>query len=143
MSKHFILSSLAILAFSGSVFASESCDNTQLKGNMHQIKDELRAVSSDIKSGDNKAAAANVEKVIALFKASRSDTPYLFKEKNLQGAELAKKEKEYQGVIDDTIGVFQSLEAALQANDMAKVKSLMGQVGQQRKIGHSSFKADC
>ncbi|SBS33831.1 hypothetical protein MSP8887_03138 [Marinomonas spartinae] len=143
MSKRFLLTSLAVLAFTGSSLAQAGCDGSPLPDYMHHIKDELRAVSSDIKSGDNQAAAEGVSKIITLFKKSREETPYLFKEENLQGAELAKKEKAYQGVVDDTIGVFKSLETALKANDMAQVKTLLGKVGQQRKIGHSSFKTSC
>jgi len=143
MSKRFLLTSLAVLAFTGSSLAQAGCDGSPLQGYMHHIRDGLRTVGSDIKSGDNQAAAEGVNKIITLFKKSREETPYLFVEENLQGAELAKKEKAFQGVIDDTIGVFESLETALKANDMAQVKTLMGKVGQERKIGHSSFKTSC
>ena len=45
-------------------------------------------------------------------------------------------------VVDGTIVVLKDLERALQSGDSSKVRELFGAMGEQRKLGHSSFK-DC
>ncbi len=143
MYKRLFIGALATLAFSTNVLAHGACEGRPLHHDMENIKTELKGMASSLKSGDNEQAAKNVEQVIALFKDARSQTPYLFVEKKLSGDALAKETAEYQSVIDDTIQVFSSLETALENNDSAKIKTLMGEIGKQKHIGHSTFKADC
>ncbi|REG85736.1 cytochrome b562 [Marinomonas pollencensis] len=143
MYKRLFIGALATFAISTNVMAHGACEARPLHDDMVGIQKKLKAMSGSLKSGDNEQAAINVEQVITLFKNAREQTPYLFVEKKLSGDELAKEMAEYQSVIDDTIVVFTSLETALENNDSAKIKSLMGQIGKQKHIGHSNFKADC
>ncbi|WP_133012905.1 cytochrome b562 [Marinomonas flavescens] len=143
MYKRLFIGALATLALSTNVFAHGVCEVSPLHHDMENIKTQLKGMASNLKAGDSAEATKNVEQVIALFKDARTQTPYLFTEKKLAGDELAKETAKYQSVIDDTINVFSSLEMALKNNDSDKVKTLLGQIGKQRQIGHSTFKADC
>ncbi|QUX95953.1 hypothetical protein C0J08_11210 [Marinomonas sp. CT5] len=139
MKKGLFLVSLVSVAFSSAVFAHGSCDTT-LHGYMENIKDEMRAMSSDVKSGDSQSAVKHVDSLITYFEKSRSETPHKFTHGDLTNAELKSQTAEYKKVIDDTIVVLKNLESALKSGDSAKVRELLGAMGKQRKIGHSSFK---
>lgn len=143
MYKRLFIGALATFALSGNVLAHGACEGRPLHDDMVGIQKELKAMSASFKSGDNDQAAKNVEQVIVLFKNARSQTPYLFVEKKLTGDELAKETAQYQSVMDDTIEVFSALETALRNNDSDQIKALMGQIGKQKHIGHSTFKTDC
>lgn len=143
MYKKWLIGAIAATVLSSQAFASESCQNRPLRHDMDNIKHTLKSMSSHIRSGENKLAEKDTETLISLFKAARNETPYSFVKRDLKGDELAKETQKFHGVIDDTIAVFTSLDEALKAGDSGKVKSLMGQIGEQRRIGHSSFKSDC
>lgn len=129
------------ILMSATVFAHASCDGTALHEDMEHIAKEMKSMSSAIKSGDNQEAVQYVDSIIAAFKEAREETPYKFTEEKLEGSELEKEKMAFQGVVDDIINVFMELESALKANDPDKIKSLMGQIGKERKIGHSNYKS--
>ncbi|GGN25929.1 hypothetical protein GCM10011350_15980 [Marinomonas arctica] len=110
---------------------------------MGNIKDEMQAMSSDVKSGDNEAAAQRVNTLITYFEKSRAETPFKFTSENLQGNELAQQQEKYTKVVDDTIVILKNLENALQTDNATDVRKWLGEVGGQRKIGHGAFKANC
>ncbi|MCB5160364.1 cytochrome b562 [Marinomonas algarum] len=121
----------------------EMCGETKLHGYMMDIKNELRAMSSDIKSGDNSAAAERIDSLIASLEQSRNETPYQLKAEKLKGEALATQQKEYVRIIDGTIDVFKNLEQALLSGDSAGIKKWLGEMGSQRQQGHGAFKANC
>ncbi|RBP84781.1 hypothetical protein EBI01_03605 [Marinomonas rhizomae] len=141
MKKGLLSAAVLSITCSSTVFAHGSCD-TELHGYMQNIKDEMRAMSSDVKSGDNQSAVKHVDSLISYFEKSRSETPHKFIHDDLKGAELKSQNAEYQKVVDGTIVVLKDLERALQSGDSSKVRELFGAMGEQRKLGHSSFK-DC
>ncbi|PYF84891.1 MULTISPECIES: cytochrome b562 [Marinomonas] len=141
MKKTLLTAAIMSMAFSSTVFAHGVCDTT-LHGYMENIKDEMRAMSSDVKAGDSESAVGHVEALISYFEKSRSEAPHKFSHDNLQGAELKAQTAEYQKVVDDTITILKELEGALKAGDSAKVRDLFGAIGEQRNLGHRSFK-DC
>lgn len=141
MKKGLLSAAVISITCSSAVFAHGSCD-TELHGYMQNIKDDMRAMSSDIKSGDNQSAAKHVDSLIGYFEKSRSETPHKFTHDDLKGAELKSQTAEYQKVVDGMIVVLKDLEGALQSGDSSKVRELLGAIGEQRNLGHSSFK-DC
>lgn len=143
MNKGLLAATIISISCSSAVLANETCGSTALNGHMENIKNEIGLLSSDVKSGNNAAAAHRVDTVISYFKKSRNETPYKFSAENLQGSKLEEQKAEYIKVVDDTIVILEKLEKALESDDMAQVKSLFGQIGGQRKLGHGSFKANC
>ena len=139
-----LLAVTALSIFCSSVvFAGDSCDESALRGYMSNIKDEMRSMSSDVKSGNNDAAVQRVDTLISLFEKARNETPYKFSAENLQGNQLKEQKAEYTKVVDDTIVILKKLENALQSGDSSQAKMLFGEIGGQRKLGHGSFKANC
>lgn len=143
MNKGLLAATIISISCSSAVFASESCDDTALNGYMESIKSEIGLLSSDVKSGNNTSASHRVDTVISYFKKSRNEIPYKFSAEKLQGNKLEEQKAEYIKVVDDTIVILEKLEKALESDDMTQVKSLFGQIGAQRKLGHGSFKANC
>jgi cytochrome c556 len=142
MKKGLLTAAIISISCSSTVFAA-SCDDTKLHGYMENIKDEMRSMSSDVKSGDNESAAKRANTLITYFEKARSETPYKFTAENLQGNELKDQKAEFTKVVDDTIVVLKDLETALKSGNSSEVKKLLGAMGNQRKTGHSSFKANC
>lgn len=142
MKKGLLTAAIISISCSSTLFAA-SCDDTRLHGYMENIKDEMRSMSSDVKSGDNESAAKRAKTLITYFEKSRSETPYKFTAEDLQGDELKNQKAQYTKVLDDTIVVLKDLETALKSGNSAEVKKLLGAIGSQRKTGHSSFKANC
>lgn len=142
MSKGLLTAAIISISCSTSVFAA-SCDDTRLLGYMHEIKDEIGSLSSDLKSGDNQSAAGHASALIGYFEKARNETPYKFQEENLKGNALKEQQAEFTKVVDDTIVILKDLETALKSNNASEARKLLGAVGGQRKIGHSSFKANC
>ncbi|MBJ7539980.1 cytochrome b562 [Marinomonas transparens] len=143
MNKMFFVSALMALTLSSGAFAHGSCDESTLHGYMQDIKSDLRAVSKAVKSGENGDAITHLDSLISAFEKSREEMPYQFKAEGLKGNELTIQTAAYHKVVDDTLGILNELEGALKANDSAKVKKMLGAMGQQRKIGHSNFKQNC
>ncbi|WP_111637138.1 cytochrome b562 [Marinomonas shanghaiensis] len=143
MKKGLLAATIVSMSCSSVLFANPSCDETALHGYMENIKNEMQAMSSDVKSGDNDAAAQRVTTLISYFEKSRGETPYKFTAENLQGDALAQQQDKFTKVVDDTIVILKNLEGALQADNEADVKKWLGEVGGQRKIGHGAFKANC
>lgn len=141
MKKTLLTAAIMSMACSSSVFAHGSCE-TALHGYMENIKDEMRAMSSDVKAGDSQSAVGHVDSLITYFEKARSETPHKFTHEELKGAELQSQTAKYQKVVDDTIVVLKELEGALKSGDSSKVRELFGAIGEQRNLGHSSFK-DC
>ncbi|MBR7889941.1 hypothetical protein J9B83_13565 [Marinomonas sp. A79] len=148
MKKGLLAATILTISCSTAAFAhehhqNEACGATTLHGYMEDIKDEMRAMSSDIKSGDNQAAAARVETLIAHFEKSRDQVPYKLKAEKLEGADLKEQMSNYEKGIDKTIDVFKNLEVALKSDDLAEVKKWLGEIGAKRQQGHQAFKANC
>jgi cytochrome c556 len=141
MKKSLLAAAIMSMVCSSTVFAHGSCD-TELHGYMIKIKDEMRAMSSDVKAGDSQSAVGHVEALITYFEKSRSEVPHKFNHDGLKGEELKVQTAEYQKVVDSTITILKDLEGALQSGDSSKVRELFGAIGEQRNLGHSSFK-DC
>lgn len=139
MKKGLLTAAVISITCSSGAFAHGSCD-TELHGYMQNIKDEMRAMSSDVKSGDNQSAAKHVDSLIGYFEKSRSETPHKFIHDDLKGAELKSQTAEYHKVVDGMIDVLKNLEGALQSGDSSKVRELLGAIGEHRNSGHSSFK---
>ena len=139
MKKGLLTAAIISITCSSGVFAHGSCD-TELHGYMQNIKDEMRAMSSNVKSGDNKSAVKHVDSLISYFEKSRSETPHKFIHDDLKGAELKSQTAEYQKVVDEMIVVLKDLEGALQSGNSSKVKELFGEIGELRNLGHGSFK---
>lgn len=143
MNKGLLVATILSISCSSFAFAEGACDETALSGYMANIKDEMRLMSSDVKSGDNDAAVQRVDSLISFFEKARNETPYKFSANNLQGSQLKEQKAEYTKVVDDTIVILKKLENALQSGDAPQVKMLFGEIGGQRKLGHGSFKANC
>ena len=143
MKKGLLTAAIISISCSSAMFAHGACDDTALHGYMEDIKDEMRSMSSDVKSGDNESAAKRVNTLVTYFERARNETPYKFTDENLQGNQLKEQKAEYTKVVDDTIVVLKDLEMALKSGDSSKVKELLGAMGNQRKTGHSAFKANC
>lgn len=132
-----------LLSMSATSFASGECESTSLHEGMESLKTEMKSLSFDIKKGEFEQADERVDTVLQLLHEAREETPYLFKEKGLQGDELAQRQADYQSVMDDTIETFEALSVALEKGDSSQVKSMLKEVGDLRKKGHRAFKADC
>ncbi|MEP0074045.1 MAG: hypothetical protein ABJE79_15210 [Marinomonas sp.] len=143
MNKAFFAAATLSLIFSSSAFAHGACGHTELHGYMIGIKDELKLLSSDVKSGNNGGAVERIDNIVGFLEKSHDVIPHQFSSDHLEGAQLEEKTAEFKKVLDDTIEVFNNLEAALGSNDSAEVRRLFGQIGEQRNIGHRSFKEDC
>lgn len=145
MKKSLIAAAIISLSCSSALFAHEhqECGQTELHGYMEGIKAEMRGMSSAVKAGNNETAANHIESLVSYFEQSRDETPYLLKEKKLQGSQLADATAEYQKVIDDTIGVLKNLEVALSSGNQADVGKWLGALGNQRSQGHGAFKSNC
>ncbi|TPE47265.1 hypothetical protein FJM67_14890 [Maribrevibacterium harenarium] len=123
--------------------ASGSCDETTLYKYMDDVKTNMKSLSFEVKQGNMEQAGVRVDNIIAALEKSKSETPFLFTEKGLEGDELAKRQGDYQEVMDDTIAVFKALDQALENGDKDKLNGLMNEINDQRKRGHRAFKADC
>ncbi|MEP3350490.1 MAG: cytochrome b562 [Marinomonas sp.] len=143
MNKAFFAAATLSLIFSSSAFAHGACGHTELHGYMIGIKDELKLLSSDVKAGNNDEAAGRIDNIVGYLEKSHDVIPHQFSSDHLEGAQLEAKTAEYKKVLDDTIEVFNNLEVALASNDSAEVRKLFGQIGEQRNIGHRTFKEDC
>ncbi|NLQ16431.1 hypothetical protein HGG82_02185 [Marinomonas sp. M1K-6] len=143
MNKGFIAAAILSLSCSSAVFANQSCDESPLRGYMGNIANEMRSMSTDIKSGDHDAAAQRVETLITYFEKAQGETPYKFKVENLQGESLAVQQAKYEKVVDDTIAVLENLEGALQSGSSSDVRKWLGEIGVQRNIGHGAFRVNC
>ena len=131
------------LLFSTGVFAHGDCGETELHGYMIEIKDELKLMSSDVKTGDNESAIKRVHSLISFFEQAHSTVPHKFTSENLQGEELMEQKAKYISTLDDMIDILNRLEVALESNDSEEVKKQFGKIGEQRNIGHRSFKENC
>lgn len=143
MKKNFLVVSLISLSFSSAVFANASCGETTLHGYMEEIREEMRLMSTDIRSGNNDLAASRTLSLITYFEKSRNETPYKFTSENMQGSRLANQMSEYTTIIDNTIVTLKNLETALNNNASDEVRRLLGEVGAHRGVGHRAFKANC
>ena len=143
MNKKFLVATIVSLAFSSGVYANEACNETTLHGYMENIKDEMWAMSSDIKSGDNESASKHLDTLITFFEKARTETPYKFKAEGLEGNLLETQKKEFIAVIDESITIFKNLEVALQSGDTSEIRKWISAAGNQRKLGHREFKANC
>jgi hypothetical protein len=143
MNKKILAAAIMSIAFSSGVFAHGACGHTELHDHMIGIKDELKLMSSDVKSGDNESAVKRVHSLISYFEQAHNTVPHSFMSDNLQGEELAKQKIAYTKILDETIEVFNSLEMALESNDSEEVKKLFGKIGEQRNMGHRAFKGNC
>ncbi len=135
----------AILAMglSGYAAAHGHCGETALHEDMENLKTELKSLSFDLRGKDAAAASERVDVIISLLKNSREETPFKFTKEGLTGEALATEMAEYQSLMDETIEVFVSVDKAIDANDMGEAGSLLREVGNLRKKGHSAFKASC
>jgi len=143
MKKKFIATMVVTWAFASGAFASEACNETALHGHMENIKDEMWAMSSDIKSGDNESAAEHLDTLISFFEKARTETPYKLKAENLDDSALEEQKTEFTAAIDETIEILENLDVALQSGDTAEIRKWIGAAGNQRKLGHRNFKANC
>lgn len=143
MNKKILITTIATLAFSSGLFANEACNETALHGYMENIKDEMWAMSSDIKSGDNESASEHLDTLISFFEKARTETPYKLKAEGLGDSTLEEQKAEFTTAIDKTIAIFKNLDVALQSGDTAEIRKWIGAAGNQRKLGHRAFKADC
>ncbi len=144
MNKFFFVSVLlSFTVVSSNVLAHGVCGHTELHGYMENIKDELKLMSTDVKSGDNESATQHVEILISLFEKSRKTAPYSFTNEELEGDNLTKKTLQYQAAIDGVITTLKELNTALHNEDANKVRQLFGEIGSQRNAGHRTFKANC
>ena len=143
MNKGLLTAAIISISCSSALFAAESCDDTALHGYMEHIKDEMRSMSSDIKSGNSGSASKHVNTLIMYFEKSRAETPYKFTAEQMQGSELKNNKADYEKVINETISVLKNLDVALQSGDQSEVRKWLGAMGNQRKQGHSAFKANC
>lgn len=132
----------ALISMSVSSFAHADC-KTDLHEDMETLKTEMKSLAFEVKKDNFEAADGHIDKIIAVLREAREETPYLFKEKELAGDELAKRQADYQSVMDDTITAFEALDKAVMAKDADAAKSALGEVGNLRKKGHRAFKADC
>lgn len=138
-----MLVSGVLLSMSFSSFAHANCSHTALHEDMETLKTEMKSLAFEVKKEDFLAADARIDKIIAVLRDAREESPYLFKEKALAGEELSARQADYQSVIDDTITAFEALDAAVIAKDAGAAKTALGEVGNLRKKGHRAFKADC
>lgn len=143
MKKKILIAAVVTLAFSSGVFANEACNETTLHGYMENIKDEMWAMSSDIKSGDNESASKHLNTLVSFFEKARTETPYKFKAEALEGSSLENKKAEFTAAIDEAIEIFKNLEVALQSGDTKDIRKWISAAGNQRKLGHRAFKANC
>lgn len=132
-----------LVTFASLSMAHGDCESTDLHEHMESLKTEMKSLSFNIKRGDYEKAEERVDTVLDILEDARDETPYLFKEKGLEGDELEHRQADFQSVIDDTIQAFESLEDALEEEDEAQVKAMLKEVGDLRKKGHRAFKADC
>lgn len=132
-----------LLTASMGAFAHGHCGDTALHEDMETLKTEMKSLAFEVKKEKFEAADARIDTIIAALRDAREETPYLFKEKELAGEELAARQADYQSVIDDTITAFEALDAAVMAKDAGAARTALGEVGNLRKKGHRAFKADC
>ena len=132
-----------VCLMSTTVFAQSSCDSTDLYQYMEDLKTELKSFSFEVKKGDLNSAGARIDSMLSLLEKSRTEQPFLFQEKGLQGDELALRQSQYQKGIDRVIGQFNKIDLAIKANKPGEVKALMSEVGKSRKKGHRAFNGDC
>ncbi|WP_240009696.1 cytochrome b562 [Marinomonas algicola] len=119
------------------------CHDTKLHNYMEDMKTDLKSLSFEIRSGNTENALTRIDSIRQNLTLSRSETPYLLKEKTLSAEELSQRMADYQKVIDDTSSVFNKLKVAVSENDQDSVKSLVKEVGKLRKIGHRTFQFEC
>lgn len=132
-----------VCLMSTTVFAQSSCESTDLYQYMEDLKTELKSFSFEVKKGDLTSAGARIDSMLSLLEKSRTEQPFLFQEKGLQGDELALRQSQYQKGIDRVIGQFKKIDLAIKANKPGEVKALMSEVGKSRKKGHRAFNGDC
>lgn len=142
MLGHKVVLSGALVIFSMSSFAHADC-KTELHEDMETLKTEMKSLAFEVKKEDFAAADARIDTIIATLRDAREETPYMFKEKQLAGEELAQRKADYQSVIDDTISAFEALDKAVIAKDAGAAKTALGEVGNLRKKGHRAFKSEC
>ena len=142
LSKKVLVTSVLMTA-SFSSLAHASCDDTALHEQMETIKTEMKSLAFEVKKEDYAAADVRIDKIIAELKDARNEKPYLFTEEGLSGDELAKRQADYQSVIDDTVTAFMALDKAVSDENADSAKTALGEIGNLRKKGHRAFKADC
>ncbi|MGB0941066.1 MAG: cytochrome b562 [Marinomonas sp.] len=139
--KRFAVTCLCLI--STSAFAQGSCEETDLYRYMDDLKTELKSFSFEVKTGNLSAASSRLDVMLDLLGKSRAEEPFLFREKGLEGDELALRQSQYEKGIDRLIGQMKRIETAIAQNDTAAVKGLLSDVGKSRKKGHRAFNGDC
>lgn len=134
-----------VAAFNAPVYAHGhgQCESTKLHEYMEDMKTDLKSLSFEIRTGKTQNALIRIDSIQKNLTLSRSETPYLFLEKELSGEELAKRTSDYQNAIDKTSDVFSQLKVAITNSDQDQVKELVKEVGKLRKIGHRTFQIEC
>jgi len=139
--KQFAVTCMCLI--STTAFAQGSCESTDLYQYMDDLKTELKSFSFEVKTGNLTSAATRVDVMLELLNKSREEEPFLFREKDLAGEELALRQSQYQQGIDRLIGNIKKIETAIQDNNKAELKGLLSEVGKSRKKGHRAFNGDC
>ncbi|MBD5772016.1 cytochrome b562 [Marinomonas colpomeniae] len=143
MNKKFLAAAILSFTMSSGVFAHGHCDETELHGYMMNIKDELKLMSGDVKSGDNESAAIRVQTLISYFEKSSEVTPNKFMSEHYEGEQLKLQTAAYEKSIKKMIDTLSRLKMALIEDNTEEVKKIFGEIGTQRNTGHQTFKSNC
>ena len=113
--KQFAVTCLCLI--STSAFAQGSCEETDLYRYMDDLKTEFKSFSFEVKTGNLSAASSRLDVMLDLLGKSRAEEPFLFREKGLEGDELALRQSQYEKGIDRLIGQMKRIETEIAQND--------------------------
>ncbi|MCV2402798.1 cytochrome b562 [Marinomonas sp. C2222] len=137
MLKQWLVGFALVLSFS--VYGHGVCGSTELHAYMIGIKDDLKSLSMNVKSGDHSSAEKYADNVILHLTKSREVLPYSL---TLENDTAAEKEL-YIALIDESILVFNNLKVALKTSNSGDIRRLFGEIGSLRNKGHRQFKRAC
>ena len=143
MNKKVLAATIISFFMSSGAFAHGDCSKTELHGYMINIKDELKLMSGDVKSGDNESAAIRVQTLITYFEESSDLMPNKFKANHIEGEELEVQISAYKTSMEKMITTLNDLKVALIEDNSTEINKIFGKMGTQRNQGHQAFKSNC
>ncbi|WLD56722.1 cytochrome b562 [Salinispirillum sp. LH 10-3-1] len=123
----FVLSTAAV---------ADTCSETALYGYMESMSSNMQTLSRSVRSNDFSAAQALMPELHDAVANAQSQTPFSLRD---NGSEA--RINQYRQAINDLATLFDELDEALAANDQRMAATVLNNIGQARRSGHSTFKA--
>lgn len=115
---------------------ADTCSDTALYGYMESMSSNMQTLSRSVRSNDFSTAQTIMPELHDAVAQAQAQTPFSLRD-NGSDARI----NEFRQAINDLAALFNELDDALNANDQRMAATVLNNIGQARRSGHSAFKA--